>query len=165
MYATKWFFFPTGNATPPPPPAAAADGTDECEVVYDQPMVESVARNNSKEMLLTSPGPLFDDPGYDKGFMGQPSISTSHDQESNSHEHVYQILEQPPSNPHDQAMGREYSHANENIGEQTAKAEPEMKGPGSVALLEYQEEELQDLDQDMASYLVEMEELLCNQGN
>lgn len=59
---------------------------ENSEAVYDEPLPKNAAQSTKDNLL---PGPIFDDPGYNKGFRNVPT------DESNT-EHFYHTLEVQP---------------------------------------------------------------------
>lgn len=127
-------------------------------MLYDQPSLKPTSTDNR-----LSPGPLFDDPGYNRGFMGQVAASQPQDiadvNDGGTSEDVFHTLGSPNSSIarvaiRVESVGARVLGEGPDIGNQMA----EMKrSVGSLALLDYQDEELQDLHPDIASCLVDTE--------
>ena len=141
---------------------------EDLDNLYDEPII--IMTPNSEKLLLA---PIFDDPGYDQGFKSLGSIAAASNKENKPH--LYHTLEP-------QFITRNGATRMEETGEAGVRIEDERtetgthvgelsddylaSGPSSsqlggnqvmsrstLALLDFGEEELQDMDPDLLSHL------------
>ena len=131
-----------------PDSSQGSDGIEQqAEVLYDLPVVvvsKPADGGNQKDL-----NNLFDDPGYTKGMMAASSGSgpiapqdAPEEIEFENDDNEFQVM------------------AVESTGTLAIQMNPTLKlSVDSLALLDYQEDELDDLDPDIASCLMSTEDL------